>query len=114
MSSLPTRHGPELYLTTGGALSNEGFYANVGDTRRPGVEAALAGKPFDDRIDWYANYRVYNCLRFFAGVDHVFNRGYCNFGIIGDATDLHPNATGPRFFSPGEPRGGWLAVGIDL
>jgi iron complex outermembrane receptor protein len=196
-----------LFQTTGGALSNEGFYANVGDTRRQGVEASLSGKLFDGRVDWYANYsyldakfltsfseisannpfadpdtgaiqvnkgdripslprntlklgadfaltqnfsvggdviynsaqylrgdeanlagqiggyavmnlhasyRVNDRLRFFARVNNVFDRGYYNFGILGDATDLFPNATNPRFVSPGEPRGGWLGISIDL
>lgn len=44
------------FQSTGGAQSNEGFFANIGDTRRQGVEASLAGKLFDNRLDWYANY----------------------------------------------------------
>lgn len=45
-----------LFQTTGGAQSNQGFFANVGDTRRQGVQAVLSGKLFDGRLDWYANY----------------------------------------------------------
>jgi outer membrane receptor protein involved in Fe transport len=45
-----------LFQTTGGASSNEGFYANVGDTRRQGLEASLSGLLFDKRLSWYANY----------------------------------------------------------
>lgn len=45
-----------LFQTTGGAQSNEGFFANVGDTRRQGVQAVLSGKLFNGRMDWYANY----------------------------------------------------------
>ena len=45
-----------LFQTTGGASSNEGFYANVGDTRRQGLEATLSGVAFDKRLTWYANY----------------------------------------------------------
>jgi iron complex outermembrane receptor protein len=45
-----------LFQTTGGAQSNEGFFANVGDTRRQGAEVSLSGNAFDERLDWYANY----------------------------------------------------------
>ncbi len=198
-----------LFQTTGGALSNEGFYANVGDTRRQGVETSLSGKLSAGRLDWYANYsyldaryltafeevsannpfadpdtgtirvnkgdripslpknaalqlgadfairtqqlsiggnlvynsgqylrgdeanlagqiggyavvnlhasyRVNDHLRVFARVDNVFNCGYYNFGILGDATDLYPELTDVRFLSPGEPRGGWIGVSVDF
>jgi iron complex outermembrane recepter protein len=45
-----------IFQSTGGAQSNEGFYANVGDTRRQGVEASMSGKLLDGRLDWYASY----------------------------------------------------------
>jgi outer membrane receptor protein involved in Fe transport len=45
-----------LFQSTGGAQSNEGFFANVGDTRRQGVEASLSGSWLGKRLDWYANY----------------------------------------------------------
>jgi outer membrane receptor protein involved in Fe transport len=45
-----------LFQATGGAQSNEGFFANVGDTRRQGAELSLNGKLFDNQLDWYANY----------------------------------------------------------
>jgi len=45
-----------LFQSTGGTQSNEGFFANVGDTRRQGVEASLSGTLLDKRLDWYANY----------------------------------------------------------
>jgi outer membrane receptor protein involved in Fe transport len=45
-----------IFQSTGGAQSNEGFFANVGQTRRQGVEASITGKLFDNRIDWFANY----------------------------------------------------------
>jgi outer membrane receptor protein involved in Fe transport len=44
-----------LFQSTGGTQSNEGFFANVGDTRRQGIEATLSGKAFGQRLDWYAN-----------------------------------------------------------
>lgn len=45
-----------VFQATGGAQSNEGFFANIGDTRRQGVEASIAGKAFANRLDWFANY----------------------------------------------------------
>lgn len=45
-----------IFQATGGAQSNEGFFANVGDTRRQGFEASVTGKMFDNRVDWFANY----------------------------------------------------------
>jgi len=44
------------FQSTGGAQSNEGFFANIGDTRRQGLEASLSGKAFDNRVDWFVNY----------------------------------------------------------
>ncbi len=45
-----------IFQATGGAQSNEGFFANVGQTRRQGIEASIGGKMFDNRFDWFANY----------------------------------------------------------
>ncbi|HEX4480352.1 MAG TPA: TonB-dependent receptor [Rudaea sp.] len=195
-----------IFQATGGAQSNEGFYANVGDTRRQGFEASLNGKIFDSRLDWYANvahvdatfqtpftensannpnvdddgliqvnkgdtisgiprnsakigldyhvttalslggdfvynssqylrgdesnllpqiggygvfnlrgsYRVTDHIALFARVENVFDKHYYNFGILGDATDIFPDFTDPRFLSPGMPRGEWAGVSIDF
>jgi iron complex outermembrane receptor protein len=45
-----------LFQATGGSSSNQGFFANVGDTRRQGVEASLSGVAFEKRLNWYVNY----------------------------------------------------------
>ncbi len=45
-----------IFQSTGGATSNIGFFDNIGDTRRLGVEVNLRGKLWQDRIDWYTNY----------------------------------------------------------
>jgi outer membrane receptor protein involved in Fe transport len=47
-----------LFQSTGGTQSNEGFFANVGDTRRQGVEASFAGIAFNRRLDWSASYTL--------------------------------------------------------
>ena len=196
-----------IFQATGGAQSNEGFFANVGDTRRQGVEASLNGKLFDNRLNWYANFThldatfrtpflensannpnadpdtglvqvnkgdrlpglprntfklgadykltsdfslggdfVYNSAQYlrgdesnllpplggfavvnlrgtyrinehiavFARVENLFDRRYDNFGILGDATDIYPDFTDPRFVSPGMPRAGWIGLSLDL
>jgi outer membrane receptor protein involved in Fe transport len=46
------------FQSTGGTQSNEGFFANVGDTRRQGVEASFAGIAFNRRLDWSASYTL--------------------------------------------------------
>ena len=48
-----------LFQSTGGATGNIGFFTNVGDTRREGVELGLRGK-FAQRATWYANYSHVN------------------------------------------------------
>lgn len=45
-----------LFQVTGGTKSNEGFFANVGDTRRQGLETSIASTSWDGRLHWYANY----------------------------------------------------------
>lgn len=47
-----------LFQSTGGVASNEGFFDNVGTTRRMGVDAGVSGKlNFNERnINWSVNY----------------------------------------------------------
>jgi outer membrane receptor protein involved in Fe transport len=45
-----------VFQSTGGAQSNEGFFANIGDTRRQGLEASLAGRSPGGHLDWFVNY----------------------------------------------------------
>lgn len=43
-----------IFQSTGGATSNQGFFDNVGDTRRRGVEVGLSGRY--QRLGWFLNY----------------------------------------------------------
>lgn len=43
-----------IFQATGGVTANEGFFANVGDTRRLGLELALDGGY--GRVNWFLNY----------------------------------------------------------
>jgi iron complex outermembrane receptor protein len=51
-----TSHDDILFQTTGGTTSNEGFFANVGDTRRQGLEANAQGVLHDGMVEWSASY----------------------------------------------------------
>jgi outer membrane receptor protein involved in Fe transport len=44
-----------IFQSTGGVIANAGYFANVGKTRRRGLEAGLQGD-FFDRWRWSANY----------------------------------------------------------
>jgi outer membrane receptor protein involved in Fe transport len=45
-----------LFQTTGGATANVGFFDNVADTRRAGVELSVAQQR--ERVSWYAKYSL--------------------------------------------------------
>jgi outer membrane receptor protein involved in Fe transport len=62
-----------LFQSTGGTQSNEGYFTNVGDTRRQGVEGALSGKLLDQRLDWYANLTLLDATYLTAFSEHSAN-----------------------------------------
>ena len=43
-----------IFIGTGGSTSNQGFFSNVGDTQRLGMEFGLDGRW--KQLDWYLNY----------------------------------------------------------
>ena len=43
-----------IFISTGGVTSNEGFFDNIGDTRRQGIEVGLNGQ--HKRVAWQLNY----------------------------------------------------------
>jgi len=43
-----------IFISTGGISSNEGFFDNIGDTKRVGVELGLSGRW--NKLDWFTNY----------------------------------------------------------
>lgn len=45
----------DIQFISAGSLTNQGFFDNVGDTRRDGVEIDLLGE-LAERFDWYVNY----------------------------------------------------------
>lgn len=46
----------DILFVSAGALTNRGFFANVGDTRRQGLELSFSGKWLGGRLSWFANY----------------------------------------------------------
>lgn len=49
-----TNNDDIIFISTGGVAANEGFFSNVGKTRRLGMELGLNGQW--DRLDWFLNY----------------------------------------------------------
>jgi len=43
-----------IFISTGGISSNEGFFDNIGNTKRAGVELGLSGSW--NKLDWFTNY----------------------------------------------------------
>lgn len=51
-----TDNDDDILFISSGALTNRGFFDNVGDTRREGIEINLSGKAVSGRLSWFANY----------------------------------------------------------
>lgn len=49
-----TINNDDIIFQAGGATGNRGFFDNIGDTRRQGIELGLNGQI--DRLDWFLNY----------------------------------------------------------
>jgi len=49
-----TNNDDIIFISTGGVSANEGFFSNVGDTRRVGMELGLNG--VWNKLDWFLNY----------------------------------------------------------
>lgn len=45
-----------LFQSTGGATANQGFFSNVGKTRRQGIELGLKGSTLAERLRWSLHY----------------------------------------------------------
>ena len=82
-----------LFQTTGGAQANIGFFQNVGDTRRAGLELELAQKA--GRFQWSANYSYLS-----ATFEDAFNINSPNHPAAGDAELRVPEGA----HIPGIPR----------
>ncbi len=50
-----TTNDDDIIFISAGALTNQGFFGNVGETVRQGIEASLSGSAIE-RLDWFLNY----------------------------------------------------------
>ena len=66
------------------------------------------------RVNLRVNYALGAHVSLFARVENLFDRRYASFGVLGDASGLHPAIDDPRFVSPGAPRAAWLGLKLDL
>jgi outer membrane receptor protein involved in Fe transport len=53
-------------------------------------------------------------LGFFARIDNLFDRRYATFGALGDASEVIPGISDPRFLGPAPPRGAWVGLRVRL
>jgi iron complex outermembrane recepter protein len=51
---ISTNNDDIIFQNTGGVSGNEGFFDNIGDTERIGIEVGLGGDL--QKLDWFANY----------------------------------------------------------
>jgi outer membrane receptor protein involved in Fe transport len=60
VSAFRTANSNDILFISSGPLANEGYFSNVGDTLRQGIEARLHGRvrlsPRGGRLEWSANY----------------------------------------------------------
>jgi iron complex outermembrane recepter protein len=60
VSAFRTANSDDILFISSGPLTNEGYFSNVGDTLRQGIEARLHGRvrlsPRGGRLEWSANY----------------------------------------------------------
>jgi iron complex outermembrane recepter protein len=56
LAAFNTVNEDDILFIAEGDIIGEGFFDNVGDTRRRGLELGLGGAVFDERLDWFLNY----------------------------------------------------------
>jgi len=74
----------------------------------------LAPIPGHVVVDARAAFDVVPKISVFLLVDNVFDARYSTFGVLGDASQVLPGATAPRFLGPGAPRAAWLGIDVRL
>ena len=51
-----TTNEHDILFISAGALTNQGFFGNVGETRRRGAEFRMTGRSFGERLQWTLHY----------------------------------------------------------
>lgn len=93
----------DIIFQAGGATGNRGFFDNIGDTRRRGVELVVDGKV--ERVSWYLSYTL---------LDATFRNGfYSNSPNHPDANEDGNTLVSPGDRIPGIPRNN-LKAGLDV
>lgn len=84
-------HDDILFQTTGGAQANVGFFDNVGDTRRTGIELSLSQRL--SRVHWFVEYSL---------IDTTFEDGFIinspNHPVFDDEPDAPQIAGDGKLF----------------
>ena len=63
LAGFRTRNADDILFISSGKVANQGYFANVGDTRRQGIEASLQGRQrvgAQARVDWALHYTLMN------------------------------------------------------
>ncbi len=59
LGAFRTTNQNDIIFVSAGALTNQGFFSNVSETVRRGIEASLSGSAFE-HLDWFLNYTYLN------------------------------------------------------
>jgi outer membrane receptor protein involved in Fe transport len=60
------------------------------------------------------SYELWSRALLFVRLDNVLNARFETFGLLGDATEVIPDAEDPRYASPGLPRSVWVGLDFQL
>ena len=76
-----------------------------------GDEANLLPEiPAFARLDARARYRVTKRINVVTELNNLLDTSFYTFGVLGDPSVLGTGTDDPRFYSPGEPRSGWVGL----
>jgi len=73
LGAFSARNAHDILFVSAGALTSEGYFSNVGATRRQGLELNLAGRALAERLDWSLDYTYLDATfreRFRIASDH--------------------------------------------
>jgi outer membrane receptor protein involved in Fe transport len=74
----------------------------------------LAPLPGYATLNARGSYQLSRRVLLFVRVDNLLNAKFETFGLLGDATEVIPDAENPRFASPGAPLSAWAGVDVQL
>jgi iron complex outermembrane receptor protein len=76
-----------------------------------GDEANLLPEiPAFARLDARALYRITKRINVVTELNNLLDTSFYTFGVLGDPSMLGTGSDDPRFYSPGEPRSGWVGL----